>query len=120
MKATKVLVSLKNIIYGVKDGRLKGYRAVYGDYAELEPEDHLEIREAETNEELIKVQTSYAILEDFHFLKIGSKNPIKISKDSISAMVPYEGEIPAKWDVENWDMTEHKFLEAESSILVVE
>lgn len=120
MKATKVLVSLKNIIYGVKDGRLKGYRAVYGDFYELEPQDHLEIREAETNEELMKVQTCYAVLEDFNFVKIGTKNPMKISKDSISAMLPYEGEIPEKWDIENWDMNEHKFLEADSSILVVE
>lgn len=35
MKTKKVIVSLTNIVYGVEDGRMKGYRAVYGDYSEL-------------------------------------------------------------------------------------
>ena len=119
MKTKKVLVSLTNMIYSVNGGRLKSYRVVYGDYSELEAEDYTTINNAETTEDVTNAKVTFSLLGD-DFITVGTKNPIKINKKCISSIIPYEGEVPERWDLENWDMKEHIFMDAESSILVVE
>ena len=99
----KVIVTLNTCFDAIVNGEMKTFSAIYGEVPEV-VEETLE-RDAEpTLVDGKSVLTVFARpLDDFNFLRIGVKNPIKVNKRHIITIIPFTGETPETQKFETWD-----------------
>ena len=116
----KALVNLDSCIDLIKDGKLKSFNVIYGEISEKK-EVRVEKEPRETSVDGVTYLTAYAEpMDEYMFLTIGEKNPIKINKKHIVLIAPYDGEMPEEHEFQTWDKTGVAEIKLVSRVYIAE